>query len=259
LESVKRLPDARITVTPAQLAGLPSQTLITARKSAQVKGTLTIRQLSTAPDIATTNGWAEAQWVDIEAGKKAALLTSGNKLYAAWLTGDASALTGGAGDFRLQFKHGGALDLMIGPYLGRNGRMRAPLAGDERLLVTEVSGKTRAVLYRMVAPGAPAADAMTFDSPIGSVKFDQVIDVSDQVTLTKNGTGGYQIAVPLDLLGIRFHSGERHLGDIGLLQGDGSWTSRRIYWNNQDTSMVSDVPTEARLQPANWGIWELSP
>jgi hypothetical protein len=111
----------------------------------------------------------------------------------------------------------------------------------------------------MVAPGAPAADAMTFDSPIGSVKFDQVIDVSDQVTLTKNGTGGYQIAVPLDLLGIRFHSGERHLGDIGLLQGDGSWTSRRIYWNNQDTSMVSDVPTEARLQPANWGIWELSP
>jgi hypothetical protein len=125
------------------------------------------------------------------------------------------------------------------------------------LLVTRVNGKTRAVLYRMVAPGAPAADAMVFDSPIGSVKFDQVIEIADQVTLTSDGAGGYQIAVPLSLLGIKLDGGTRLLGDIGLLQGDGSWTNRRLYWNNQNTAMVSDVPTEARLQPANWGVWEL--
>ena len=148
---------------------------------------------------------------------------------------------------------------MIGPYRGADDRRQTPIAGDERLLVTRVNGQTRAVLYRMVAPDAPTADAARFDSPIGSVKFDQVINVSDQVSLTADGTGGFQIAVPLSLLGLKPDDGARFLGDIGLLRGDGSWTSRRMYWNNQDTGMVSDVPTEARLQPGNWGVWELRP
>ena len=257
LESVQRLPDTTITLTAAQLADLPRESVEAARRSAQA--TLAVLRFKNAPDIAATNSWADWRRVPVAPGIEAAVALSGDKLYAAWFTGDTNALTGGPGDFRLQFKHGGALDLMVGPSQGRDQRRSAPVAGDERLLVTRVNGKTRAVLYRMVAPGAPAADAMVFDSPIGSVKFDQVIDTSDQVTLTSDGTGGYQIAVPISLLGINPVGGARLLGDIGLLQGDGSWTSRRLYWNNQDSGMVSDVPTEARLQPGNWGIWEVSP
>ena len=84
-----------------------------------------------------------------------------------------------------------------------------------------------------------------------------MIDVSGQIGLTSDGTGGFQIEVPLALLKLKAEGGERLLGDIGLLRGDGSWTSRRTYWNNQDTGMVSDVPTEARLRPANWGVWDI--
>jgi hypothetical protein len=223
------------------------------------RGTLAVRRLKGAPALGGPDGWSAAQWVTIDTGIKAAVAIAGNKLYAAWLTGDSNAVTAGPGDFRLQFKHGGALDLMIGPYPGRNDRRQTPVAGDERLLVTRVNGRTRAVLYRMVAPGAPAVDAATFDSPIGRVKFDQVIDVSEQVFLTEDGTGGFQIEAPLALLGLNPEDGGRFLGDIGLLRGDGSWTSRRSYWNNQDTGMVSDVPNEARLRPGNWGVWELQP
>jgi hypothetical protein len=257
LESVKRLPDAKITVTSAQIADLPAERVEFVKRSA--RGSLAVRLLKSAPVLGATDGWGGAQWAAIDTEVKAAVAITGEDLHAIWLTGDSNALSGGPGDFRLQFKHGGALDLMIGPYRDADNRRQTPIAGDERLLVTQVNGQTRAVLYRMVAPEAPAADAATFDSPISSVKFDQVINVSDQVSLTADGTGGFQIAVPLSLLGLKPEGGARFWGDIGLLRGDGSWTSRRTYWNNQDTGMVSDVPTEARLRPGNWGVWELRP
>jgi len=255
LESVRRLPDSTIRVTADQLANLPPEMIETVKRTAH--GTLAIHRVAHAPVVGSEASWSEAQWVNIDAGIKAALVLSGDKLYAVWQTGDAAALTGGPGDFRQQFKHGGALDLMIGPDTGENGPRQVPIAGDQRLLVTQVNGKTRAVLYRMVAPDAPASDAATFDSPIGSVKFDQVVDVSDQIALSSDGSGGFQIAVPLALLKLKAEGGARLLGDLGLLRGDGSWTSRRTYWNNQDTGMVSDVPSEARLRPANWGVWNV--
>ncbi len=255
LESVRRLPDSAIRVTADQIANLPQQRVDTVKRTAH--GTLTIHRVNHVPVVGAAASWSEAQWVTIDAGIKAALVISDNTLIAAWLTGDADALAAGPGDFHQQFKHGGALDLMLGPERrdGRQGQL--PLASDERLLVTRVKGKTRAVLYRMAAPDAPASEAATFDSPIGRVKFDQVIDVSGQIGLTSDGTGGFQIEVPLALLKLKAEGGERLLGDIGLLRGDGSWTSRRTYWNNQDTGMVSDVPTEARLRPANWGVWDI--
>ena len=45
------------------------------------------------------------------------------------------------------------------------------------------------------------------------------------------------------------------LGDIGLLRGNGQETVQRAYWNNQSAQIVSDLPSEARLEPANWGLW----
>ena len=37
----------------------------------------------------------------------------------------------------------------------------------------------------------------------------------------------------------------------------GSQTTLRTYWNNPYTAMVSDIPTEAKLEPANWGLFRL--
>jgi hypothetical protein len=36
-------------------------------------------------------------------------------------------------------------------------------------------------------------------------------------------------------------------------------TTQRLYWNNLDTSIRSDVPSGARLQPANRGTWLIGP
>ena len=44
-------------------------------------------------------------------------------------------------------------------------------------------------------------------------------------------------------------------GDIGVLVGNGVETSARLYWANDSAGIVSDIPSEAKLVPANWGLW----
>ena len=51
-------------------------------------------------------------------------------------------------------------------------------------------------------------------------------------------------------------AGQTLAGDVGILFSDpgGTRTVLRSYWSNQDTGITADVPSEARLQPANWGL-----
>jgi hypothetical protein len=153
------------------------------------------------------------------------------------------------------FKSGGALDLMLGTDPRAPRDRLAAAAGDLRLVVTRSGGRTRAVLYRAVAPGVPDAEQVRFDSPVGQVTFAQVRTVSDQIRLTQDG-GTYRIAVPLKLLGLRPAAGTEILADVGVLRGREGRTVQRVYWSNLDTVLVSDLPSEARLRPGLWGVWK---
>jgi hypothetical protein len=46
-------------------------------------------------------------------------------------------------------------------------------------------------------------------------------------------------------------------GDIGILRGNGTETTARVYWSNKATGITSDVPSEAMLTPMLWGGVEL--
>lgn len=87
---------------------------------------------------------------------------------------------------------------------------------------------------------------------MGRASFDEVADVSTKVTLRQSG-GSFEASLPLELLHLAPALNKKVLGDIGVLRGAGQ-TVRRSYWNNRNTAIVSDVPSEARLQPANWGL-----
>ncbi len=69
--------------------------------------------------------------------------------------------------------------------------------------------------------------------------------------------GDFEFSIPLSVLGFAPQSGATLLGDLGLLRGDGAQTTQRLYWSNKQTDIVSDIPSEARLQPAQWGLWKL--
>ncbi|MDQ2799081.1 MAG: hypothetical protein M3Y13_05495 [Armatimonadota bacterium] len=256
LETVQRLAGPPVTVDAAQIADLPEVRIEAARKTARNTLAVAVRQSAPIVDGDLSDWPADTSWAVLDARASAAVTLSGDRLYAAYKTGDPNALVNAGGDLPYLFKKGGALDLMIRSDPASNPHRQAPVAGDERLLVTQVNGQTKAVLYRAVVEGTAASARVEFASPVGRVDFDQVADVSDQVTLAQKG-GDIEFSVPLSALGLSVKPGDEILGDLGLLRGNAGQTTRRLYWNNQNAQIVSDVPSEARLSPGNWGLWQI--
>ena len=179
----------------------------------------------------------------------------GDTLYLAYRTGDPDAIKNDASDARFLFKSGGAFDLQIRPdNLSAGSRQLLPQ--DRRLLIADVRGKMTAVLYHPEKASTPDDRKIVFESPIGRVLFDQVEDVSARVKVA-GADGDFEVAVPLALLGLEGtpNIGQEARADIGLIRGDGSRNIQRLCWHNRDTLLVSDIPSEARFEPINWGLF----
>ncbi len=269
-DTLRRLPDSQIQIGAAELKAAQNY-LVNQEATRQDSAGSGVLQVAINRQAPVVNGqlddWAEANWVDIDKSGVAAffnaktrpydvsgaLEVSGDRLFAAYRTGNAKLLQNSGEVETAPFKTGGALDLMLGTDANADPQRTAPVAGDLRLLVTQVKGKTRAVLYRAVVPGA--LNPVPFSSPLRTISFDEVRDVSDQVQLAgKNGN--YEFSIPLSVLGLRPRAGETLSGDIGVLRGNGFETTARVYWSNKATSIVSDVPSEAQLTPQLWGKLE---
>lgn len=274
LDSIRRIPESRLRVTPEQLSRALEQARGIERSSQDDSAGLPmiIRKVAQAPELdASFSGW-KGEWVDIDKrGVKAffnsdsrpyevsgSLLMAGDRLYAAFRTGDPKLLRNTGEQATALFKTGGALDLMIGGDPTADSCRKLPVVGDCRLIVTLVGGKPRALLYRAVVPGTDARTAVPFSSPDRTVTFDQVRDVSNEVRFAANG-GNYEFSVPLDLLGLKPEEGTRIRGDLGILRGSEGTTTARVYWSNKATGITSDVPSEAELRPDLWGTMIVQP
>ncbi|MDR1010449.1 MAG: hypothetical protein LBM04_04890 [Opitutaceae bacterium] len=271
IDSIRRLPDATLMLTAADLekANTWRAEAEAARQRTLGSGVVEIQiQKTGAPD------WNAARFVDIDkAGVAAyfssqskpydvtaALAISGDRLHALWRTGDPKLLANTGGQPVAPFKTGGALDIMLAADPGADPARKTAVAGDQRLLVTLVKGKPRALLYRAVVPGVKPKDRVPFSSPWRTIFFDRVDDVTPQLQFAADQTGAYEISIPLKTLGLdpaQIKPGVKLKGDIGILRGNGSETTARTYWHNKATGIVSDVPDEARLTPALWGVFNL--
>ena len=249
LEKIERLPSQTIRVTPQLLAqardyGLKTEAERQGAEAAK-QGPLVVAIRRDAPVVdGKIDEWTNAAFVPIDEKTSAAVAVSGDRLFAAFRTGDAKLLQNSGESTALLFKGGGALDLQL------NTR-----ESGLRLLVTQVAGKTRATLYRPNVPGTQTAK-VKFSSPNRTVEFDRVDDVSSQVTLAGDGNGGYELSVPLSLLELKAEIGTTVAGDVGILRGNGFQTLQRVYWRNKASGLVSDVPGEAEMTPRLWGNWE---
>ena len=247
LSGIRRLPDASLTVTLAQIQqaqGYFVQAEAARQQAEDAKqAPLVVALRPSAPVLdGTLTGWPDSTFVPIDAHVSAAVAVADGRLFAAFKTGDGSLLKNAGGDLPLLFKTGGALDLQLDA-----------VPGGERLLVCRVGGKTTAALYRPRAPGTPTPP-VAFSSPQRTVRFDRVDDVSAAVTLAE-ANGNYELSVPLSLLGLAPTAGQTIHGDLGVLRGNGFETLQRAYWHNKATGLVSDVPSEAELTPQLWGTW----
>jgi hypothetical protein len=136
---------------------------------------------------------------------------------------------------------------------------QAPGLGDCRLLFSKFDGKPIAVLYRAQVPNAK--NPKGFSSPTRTVTFDEVAVLSGATVAITDTPDGYVVeaAVPLNVVAgdapAGLWPGRLVPGDAGIIVADK--TGRRVarlYRFNQNTQVVSDVPTEAALYPDQWGM-----
>lgn len=156
------------------------------------------------------------------------------------------------------FKTGASVDLQIGADAGAPSDRRAPVAGDQRLLMT-VQGEANpvAVLYQAVVPGTPPDKAWQVVSPVGAASFDRVTLLEKPKLVTVGSESRYVVeaAIPLATLGLKITPDLRLKLDWGVLVSgpDGTEVLRREYWANKATQIIADAPSEAVLHPDLWG------
>lgn len=261
LDSVQRLPDQTITVAKEDLEKSRDWFARTeaARQKARGSGILRVPLRKQAPvvdgkldDWPATTDWA---WIDRRGVKanfnsdsrpyevSAAVGVSAERLFAAWRTTEKDLLSNNGETPNALFKTGGCLDLML-----QSGT-------DQRLLVTLIKGKPQALLYRAKVEGTK--QPVVFSSPSRSITIDVVEDVTEKVTFATDGSGNYEISVPLSLLHWQPKPGDSARADLGVLRGSNFQTTQRIYWSNKATAITADVPSEAELTPLLWGVWRI--
>ncbi|MGD0089614.1 MAG: hypothetical protein ABSE73_06805, partial [Planctomycetota bacterium] len=169
-----------------------------------------------------------------------------DNLYLAYRVYAQSSAPRNAGqDYRLLFKNGDCVDLMLGS------------SGGLRLLFSALGGKPAAVLYEKKVEGVAEKDRVPFSSPWRTIYFDRVTQPGGVQVATGPVPGGYfvEALVPWSVLGVKPASGLKLKGDFGILFADagGTVTIARQYWSNKATGLVNDVPGEAELAPNLWG------
>lgn len=271
LESLTRIKPGRVVVAASALKdiALERERREQARKAREGTGRFVMQVQRTPPTVdGKLDEWDETSFVSIEnRGAKAyfnadskpydirgALRSDGKTLFAAWKTEGVQNLAVNSGESpELLFKTGGGCDLMLAT--GGGIRILAAMVPDKRDRKNNiVSRRPLVMMYEKSVPGTKAADKVPFTSPVMTITFDRVRDVTDQVSFAaaKDGSG-FELAVPLQLLSMKLQKDSVFKGDIGVLRGADGATLARSYWSNKATAIVSDVPSEADLRPANWG------
>jgi hypothetical protein len=268
------LPEQTITVTANDLQRTRDWFAKTEDRRQQQRGSgilkVPIRQTALQVDGKLEDWPATTDWAFIDRrGTKAnfnsdsrpyevsaAVALNDTHLFAAWRTTEKNLLNNSGETANALFKHGGCLDVMLATDPAAAPDRSSPVPGDQRLLITQVKGLTRALLYRAKVPGTK--EPVAFSSPWRTIQLDVVEDVSQQVTLATDKNGNFEISISLSALHWQPRPGETYRADLGVLRGSNNQTTQRIYWSNKATAITSDVPSEAELTPKLWGKWRIA-
>lgn len=266
LEKLQPLTGGSITVAPADL--LAAQTLAQQQvaKSTAVRNALTISKATAAPALdGKLTGFAKESFVEWSSGPykiRAALAVDNSNLYLGYdVSGDENPMVNGGKDVKQLFVTGDSVDLQLGTDLSADAKRSDAAVGDVRLLMTVFEGKPVAVLYQWKVKGEK--QPVTFTCPWRSHTVDRVDVLSDaKINITRR-SGGYilEAAVPLASIGWAPQAGKEYKMDLGVIFSDAKGDNRaaRVYWSNQATGLVADVPGEIMAEPKQWGAAAVAP
>jgi len=265
LETVRRLPTQDLTYTPAQHA--EAQKFLARRAVKQAAAKILAITPVKKPAKLDANGipdWSVFNFSDTASARWA--FGPGRAVAnATWTFDDRNLYLGLQGvqdqtpminhgkDVRTLFKTGDAVEFELRTKPDADDAQILP--GDLRLVISVFQDKPVAVLYRYKVPGT--TEPVTFSSPVGATRIDEVKVLTDAKIAIDRYGGGYNLraAVPLKDLAFTPTPGKSYRGDFGIVYSDknGKVNELRMYWANPITGMVSDLFSESQITPSTWG------
>lgn len=258
LETTK-LTTEKITITEKQIAEGVKLAQAKADASPKEAGTLRIARLAKLP---TTAPAAETKETLIEGAPtvkvqesgdasrwfRVAMAHDGTHLAIAYQVNDSNPWKNGEGRFTHAFIGGDAVDLQLNiPGRGPIRLLAAPLGKENTVVYWQKGSKTKENPTTYVVSNNEA----------NAQNFDIVKRLTSAQISVKTGPGAYTVllTVPLADLGLTPGQVPEIKGIAGVIFSDATGTNRtsRLYWYDKTTGLVSDVPSEARLEPKNWG------
>jgi hypothetical protein len=192
------------------------------------------------PDVRVQERGNPSRWF------RTALAHDGRDLVVAWQVADPSPWKNSAGQFTHAFIGGDCVDL----------KLDVPGRGPVRLLVAAVGGKNTAVYFQKTAE---AKDNPTTYSVANNVANSSTLDIvrraSNAKITVQSGMTGYTVLLTLPLADLGLQPGQQLRGVVGTIYSDPSGTNRaaRLYWMDKSTDLVSDVPSESRIDTTRFG------
>lgn len=181
--------------------------------------------------------------------------------YARIRVTDDSPMENGATQDPLAFKGGDTAGLVLGP----DRESDKPGVGDVRFMVAKIGNKVK--LIAMKAETGLEKMPFDYETPAGGKwSFEFAGEVPGAQVDVQPSSDGYvaTFAVPLFFLEFNLAAGASLRGDIEVrLSGAGQRGLQAVSRNylftpdKAQTTMVDDIPTEARLYPAYWGPVEV--
>lgn len=262
-DTLQPLSGGAITYTTANLAA--AEKLQQQRVAAQATAkTLTIAKFAQTPALdGRLDKYPKESVVQWSAGMynvRGAVATDGTNLCLAYdVTGDANPMVNGGHDPSQLFITGDSVDLQLATDPAANPKRLEAAPGDERLLISVVDDVPVAVLYRYRVNGEK--HPQSFGSPWRSYVVDEVKVLPDAKVKINRRADGYVLEAQIPLASLYFapQAGQEYKLDLGVVFSDATGTNRaaRVYWANQATGLVSDVPGEIMPSVNLWGTGKL--
>jgi len=263
LDKLQRLPTRSLTVTAEQIE--QGQSMRKAHDAAGASGDkkdakLVMKRATRVVDGVLDEPGFDEEAVAIKADNRrnaqAVLGFDDKNLYAAFRVKDPTPWKNAGTDAKTIFLYGDSVDIQLGLDPTAGAKRQKPAAGDIRIAVAPYEKDAIVMLYQPVVPGH-TGPREAFVSPVGRVEMDRAERIAGAQVAVKYTKGGYdiEIAVPLDKLGVKIPAAGTIRGDVGVLFSDDTGTKclLRRYWSNRNTNITSDLPSEAMLQPDEWG------
>jgi len=199
-----------------------------------------------ATDVRVSESGNPAQWWRV------CLAHDGRTLAIMFQVADPSPWKNGAGQFTHAFIGGDCVDLQLD----------VPGRGPIRLLAAPIAGKPTAIYWQKTAD--PAENPLTYAVGNNAANAESFAVVKRLEKATVKAAVGFNtytvlITVPLAELGLKSGTEQKLTGVVGVIYSDPSGANRaaRLYWHNKNTGLVSDVPSESRLDTKHWGTISL--